>query len=104
MTIINLTPHKIAFANGLVIEPSGTVARCSLGWNQVGDANGIPVVQAAVGDITGLPDPQPGTFYVASRIVAENAHRPDVLCPAETERSYNPDGSVSITVRSLSRI
>jgi hypothetical protein len=113
--LVNLTPHAVALvlAEGegepvtLVIPPSGQVARCAEMASRVGTVchresatirGGIdvPVVKMIYGEITGLPEPQPGRYYIVSRLVAEAAAalgRRDCLVPAQTVR----DGQGRIT-------
>jgi hypothetical protein len=79
MKFINLTPHEIRLNNGVVIPPSGTVARVSSSHTPF-DENGVCQVQ--FGEITGLPSPQDGVIYVVSGMVAAAAKRPDVVSPA----------------------
>lgn len=71
MTIINLTPHAITFLDGnnsvlKVVEPSGTIARAAQTRVLVGDIDGLPVNQCRYGEVTGLPEAQPGTIYIVS--------------------------------------
>lgn len=62
MTYLNLTPHAIRIINEMtgsetVIEPSGTVARCSTKSEIVGTCplTGVPIVRKVFGEVTGLP-------------------------------------------------
>jgi hypothetical protein len=90
--LVNLTPHPITIVVGdrkLVLPPSGgQVARVGQTYRDLGalgleDLN-VPVVATTYGDINGLPDPEPGVFYVVSALVAQAAWatgRLDVLAP-----------------------
>lgn len=81
MKLVNLTPHVLSFMpqgpDGPVvtIPPSGIVARCATSRVQVDavslDGMTIPVNKTEFGDVTGLPDPQPGTIYIVSALVAQ---------------------------------
>ena len=89
MKIVNLTPHAIVVrqtdGSDLTIPASGTVARVSSTPGAViGTLAGAPVLAAPTwGDVTGLPDPMPGTAYVVSALVlARCAGRADVVAPA----------------------
>jgi len=92
MRIVNLTPHAVtlATANGdeMVIPPQETPARIPATTTPVGDVNGIPLVEEALGDADSvLPAPQPGVVYVVARPVAERAgHRSDLVVPTQVER------------------
>lgn len=86
MQIINLTPHAVN-VNGAEFPASGQVARVeemeptATGTVLVGDRD-IPVVTVRTGRVVGLPDQQPGVYFIVSRMVAENApHRRDLLIP-----------------------
>lgn len=97
-TLVNLTLHTITLLNEageivLVIKASGAVARCEMTKVQlpdlaVGGAK-IALFVAHYGDIVGLPEPQPYTYYITSRIVASAAielGRCDVVSPGELAR------------------
>lgn len=89
MKIVNLTPHALnLMPNGpdgpvVTIPPSGTVARCATERTLVEtvtvDGVTIPVNRTVFGEVTGLPDPEPGTVYVVSAIVAQAVRRDDVF-------------------------
>jgi hypothetical protein len=90
MKIVNLTPHALnlmpAGPTGPVvtIPPSGQVARCAVDRVQVDtvtvDGVSVPVNQTRFGAVSDLPDPQPGTVYVVSALVAQAAtERQDVF-------------------------
>lgn len=68
MVIINATPHSINLP-GLVIPPSGNVARVSVSLTDAGTLNGIPLVRGTYGEVTGLPPQQVGVLYVVSALV-----------------------------------
>lgn len=76
VTIINLTPHTINVLGTdnqpvMAIEPSGQLARLSTSRECIGSVNGIPVNATVMGDLTGLPDPQPGIVYLVSLAAAK---------------------------------
>jgi hypothetical protein len=89
--LINLTPHPITIVVGdkrLDLPPSGQVARVVQTYVDVGnfalDGVAVPVVATTYGDITNLPDPEPGVLYLTSIVVAQAAWaagRRDVLAP-----------------------
>lgn len=91
MSIVNCTPHRLNVLkkDGTVldIDPSGIVPRCSTSSTEIADLDGISVVQSVFGEVTGLPEEQPGTFLVVSRLVLQAApHRHDLLAPGELVR------------------
>jgi hypothetical protein len=90
MSIINLTPHAISLqtAEGEVISfpPSGEIARVSSTPGILMTVPGIPVPVASptvFGEVTGLPAPQKGVFFLVSGMVgaALRGSRTDVLMP-----------------------
>lgn len=101
---INLTPHSINLLaeNGqtITIEPSGQLARCSISPEKVDTLDGIPVMRTSYGGVQGLPDPQPGTVYIASSLVAMRAKRSDVLSPDTGPTAIRTNGQV-VAVRAL---
>lgn len=88
--MINLTPHTINFVtNGIkiVIEPSGEIARVTCTSKVVDIINEIPVTENEYGEVTGLPDPEEGTIYIVSSIVAQRCKdRTDVFIPSDSIR------------------
>jgi hypothetical protein len=108
--LINLTPHTINIILGnktYDVPASGTVARCSqtekvIGTIEVAGAVSIPVTNQSFGDVTDLPEPKDGVFYIVSRLVASACpSRIDLLIPGPMVR--DDDGKV-IGCRGLSRI
>lgn len=88
MKIINLTPHDVVIVDneGKEIKrfpKSGDVAIVKTKSVPIGELNGVPVVQTKYEEIEGLPDPQEGTAYIASVVVAQalNGARQDVYAP-----------------------
>ncbi|MEM1711215.1 MAG: hypothetical protein QXU12_02310 [Nitrososphaerota archaeon] len=60
MRLVNLTLHEITIYTDrgiLSIPPSGRVARIG----------GIPINRVEYGEVEGLPEPQPNTYYIVSQ-------------------------------------
>lgn len=79
---VNCTPHAITLNDGRTFEPSGNIARVAQSISDF-DKNGIAV--QSFGEVTGLPEPQPGTYYIVSAMVLPRAQaggRTDVVAPA----------------------
>jgi hypothetical protein len=111
MALINLTPHAIHFVdeNGntvLTVEPSGKLARVTTkivqtGQRRFGDVV-LPITETEFGEVEGLPDPEEGTIYLVSSLVAQRCKdRGDVFIPNESVR--DSEGRI-IGCRSLGRI
>ena len=84
--IINCTPHEINVVKEdgsiLTIEASGIVPRCTQAEAHVASVNGIAVTKQVFGEVINLPESQPETFLVVSRLVASAAKgRKDLLVP-----------------------
>jgi hypothetical protein len=104
MAIVNLTPHAINLVGDKTqtFAPSGTVARCAVKRQQVGAVDGVPVNRTIFGDVTGLPAPQPGTYYIVSALVAQAVpDRTDVLI---TDDAVRDDAGRIIGCRALATI
>lgn len=89
---VNLTPHAVVFqaADGSrrTFEPSGKVARVTSKSIQVGEVDGIPLIEQVFGEVTDLPATQrwvPGenVFYIVSGMVlAAMSGGTNVIAPA----------------------
>lgn len=92
MTIENWTPHRITVVRtdsgaDLVLEPAGPAPRLTTTREDLGVLDGVPMVRATMGDVTGLPAERPGVILVVSAMVAEAApERADLACPGELIR------------------
>lgn len=97
--IINCTPHPISIIdnNGetILALPKGEqvprvqqVVTIMMGMDNVEGANGIvPMTTNVFGEVENLPDPQPDTFFVVSRMVLSACpDRDDLLVPNEIVR------------------
>ena len=91
--IINCTPHSISSHHKdgvLEIAPSGIVPRVGVSKEDAGDIrfNGltVPAYRTTMGEVTGLPEPEPGSIFVVSALVANAAKRMDVMSPGELIR------------------
>jgi hypothetical protein len=106
--IVNLCPHEIELrvGAGVVRIPSTGLARCAeereqLGLGTVGDAL-VPLVRCRYGEVTGLPDPRPGTLFVVSHLVAQQVpDRDDLVVPDLLVRD---DRGVVVAARALARL
>ena len=91
--IVNLTPHDISVLdedNALIwrYEKSDSPARCSVNRHRVGEIGLIPLYESEFGKVENLPEPQKGTWFIVSRIVAEamKGIRNDLIIPDDTVR------------------
>lgn len=109
--LVNLTPHAITLispdGDQLTIPPSGTVARAATTEVEVDTINvgfNIPLVTEVIGAPVDLPDPQPDTRFIVSRVTVQaalDAGRPvdDLLVPSRFVR--DADGNI-VGCRALS--
>jgi hypothetical protein len=64
--------------------PSGTVARVATSPEVVAEVDGVAITSTTFGEVYDLPEPQEGTIFVGSLLVAQaavKAGRTDVLAP-----------------------
>lgn len=111
MEIRNLTPHAIHVLGEdsqvvLTLPASGVVARAATSRSCVGtvdvDGVAVPVNATSFGEVTGLPDPQPGVAFVVSTITAQAVRdRDDVFIVDDSVR--DADGRI-IGCRALARV
>jgi hypothetical protein len=88
MIIINLTPHAINVGGHPAIEPSGEIARVNAQTSQVGELNGIPVIETKSNGISGLPSEKEGVVYIVPSMVRQFLpRRRDLVSPAKLLRN-----------------
>ncbi len=82
MKIVNCLGHPVSVRrlDGTIgtYPPSGIIARVEIDGEEVGVIEGMPLVRARFGTLVGLPDREPGTFFVVSLLVL-------ALCPGRTD-------------------
>ena len=106
VVLVNMTPHdlNIVQVDGtiLTVAPSGFVPRCSSTEETDGIIGGtIAVTRQTLGEVEGLPESLPATFYIVSRLVASAANRPDLLVPGPLVRD---DKGRVVGCKGLSRL
>ncbi|HEY5396211.1 MAG TPA: hypothetical protein VIL16_12520 [Trebonia sp.] len=111
MSLVNLTLYPVAiYGNrpvedgpGEVIPPSGKVARVATIELGTGLSNhsGRSYELVEYGHVHDLPQPEPGTDYIVSLVVALACHRDDLLAPFVEVR--NEQGTM-IGCRYLQRV
>jgi hypothetical protein len=82
--MINCTPHSIIIKVGekeLVFPPSGIIPRVATIEVPAEGIDGIPCVTQRLGEVQGLPDPEPGTFFLVSSLVFQASEREDLVAP-----------------------
>jgi hypothetical protein len=102
--LINLTPHKIVVRPGagadIVIEPTAPTARMAVKSVIGTPIDGIPVTRQEFGAIENLPEPQAGTVFIVSTLIASAVKRPDVLSPDTGPTAIRENGQI-VAVRGL---
>ncbi len=94
MKIVNLTPHPINLEVDGVLQafmPEALPARVTEQVERIPihEGSGILFVKKTFGEVRNLPEPEVGTIYVVSALVAQKAWadgRPDVFCPGDPIR------------------
>lgn len=106
---VNLTPYVITLVRpegNIMFPPSGQVASCAFSAQQTGwvvvEGRNVPVCQSAFGEVSGLPNPTAGTYYIVTPLVAEAAAgRTDVFYPEGQvlDQAGNPIGCWGLGVK-----
>ena len=96
---VNLTPHEIVVrredGSALMVASSGLAARCTASSEVVGEIDGVKVVRSTFGPVEGLPEPQDGTIYIVSSMVAQQVPgRDDVVAPDTGPTAIREAGQV----------
>ena len=94
MKIVNCTPHDVNLIteNGSITFPrSGIIPRLTEQQQKINSVtvNGIEIdiMKKSFSEIEGLPEPQDGTIYIVSALVAGAAKdRDDLVIPNDTVR------------------
>ncbi len=90
--LINCTPHSLTIhghghGEPVLLAPSGICPRLATDRSAAPDTDGIPTVRTRMGEVTGLPDAVPGTYYVVSGLVLSACPgRADLRSPGEPVR------------------
>lgn len=80
MNFKNFTPHTITLNDGRTFISEGVARVANTFTAPIGD-----ICDVTYGDITGLPEPQAGTYYIVSALVlaaAKAKGRQDCVAPA----------------------
>lgn len=96
MRFKNLTPHPVTIVvpggECLTLPPEGIVPRRETRTRDVGEIDGIPIVQNVLGPVIGLPEPEEGVMYIVPFLVASALpERDDLLAPDTTPESVVRD-------------
>lgn len=96
MKLINLTTHSVLIRRDtgeqVSIPPSGSVARCREQFLPIVDVEyeGVEIpINRVVYELEGLPDCEPGVFYIVSELAAKAAvalGRNDIIVTAQKYR------------------
>ena len=86
--LVNLMPHELVLEiegrRYIVDHMEGAAVRVSYDLEEIFKiGNKIPVYREVPSSavVKGLPDPEPGRYFVTSAMVARAAQRPDVFSP-----------------------
>lgn len=82
-----LPAHELHYPESWSIAPEPTSARVGVDVTQAGEHAGIPLLAVQYGEVTGLPEPVPGTIYIVSQMVrTARPDRVDLASPGELVR------------------
>lgn len=102
MRVINLTPHEIVLRTQdceKVFEPSGQVARVETRQSQILSRPDFPMMLTETMGVSGLPEPENNTIFIASSIVAQAAQRSDVVSPDTGATAIRENGQIVAVTR-----
>lgn len=94
--VLNLTPHECCVMMNDTFKrypTSGNVVRLKSKCRPCGFVDGVPVHSCIEGEPMGLPEPEEGTIYIVSSVVAKKVKRKDVVCPDTSDDGVIKDGS-----------
>ena len=81
-TLINLTPHVINLPGGVELEPTTSTPRVSVTEKRRPSVCGFCTISEIFGEVENLPERQPDTFYIVSRLVKlASPDRKDLVVP-----------------------
>ena len=90
MKIKNLTPHTVNLLIGgerVAIEPDGPAPRLSTHEEMISNDLGFDLVRVVYGNIENLPDPEPETMLIVSKMCCDAAPgRTDLVYPTRLVR------------------
>jgi len=101
-TFINCTPHAITVEGLGTLPASGIVPRCATvrvpaDWNvNENEAPAVRLVAQTTGEVTDLPAPSWGVYYIVSGMVlaALNGSRADVVAPDTGPDAIRENGQI----------
>lgn len=106
--LVNCTPHDVNLItkNGNITFPrSGIIPRLTEQQVKINSINSngieIDIMQKSFLEPEGLPEPQEGTIYIVSALVAGAVNRDDIVIPNDIVRD---DQGIIIGCRSLAKI
>lgn len=104
LTVVNLTPHTIGIKvgeNDYTFPSSGKNVRVSTKEIDTGlVGNIVPSIKRELGQVEGLPSPQPDTIYiVSSMVLSEIKDRDDVYAPDTGPTAIREGGQVKAVTR-----
>jgi len=109
LTVKNCTPHPICIRleeGDLTLQPSGIIPRVTTIEE---DAPGffmelgyqVPCISQKMGEVQGLPDPEPDTLLVVSALVFGASVRPDLVAPDTGKTCVRDDQGRIVAVTRL---
>lgn len=108
MKLVNLTDDRVinveltdGSIKSIIRPKSVKPARIKTHQDVVREEDGVEYKITVVDEITGLPDPEPGTMYITSYLVAVYAQRSDVACPNQYPKESIRRNGETVLVRSL---
>ncbi len=101
---VNLCPHDIVISGHAILPKSENPCRVETQQMIIGKLAGIPIVKTEFIRIINLPDPENGTYYIASRLCMDYIPfgREDVFCVDTGSSAVRDENGRIVAVTQLS--
>lgn len=89
LSFINLTPHEVRVVSRTQTQifSSQGIARVENFIEEMPELLGVPIFTEKLGQVTGLPDPDPEKIFIVSRVVRDALpEREDLMIPGDLVR------------------
>jgi len=96
MKLVNVTPHPIKLIRGdktFTFESEG-IARVETTQTVATTINDVPFYKTVYGEVTGIPEPEEGVYYIVSAMVLNASERTDLVAPNTAKAIRDESGRI----------